>query len=158
MQYDKKRLMKIAGVFKALGHPIRLWIVRRLDEGECCVCDIVDAVGVDFSTVSQHLNVLKRVGVVEDEKRGKHVFYRLVYPCIPWLVERMELRDSMTAEQIAQWNVLLEEERQKEKPKVLPTAGDIRKPQEKVPASSESLKNHESAHTTPEKPAASKQG
>ncbi len=109
MRYDKKELSKIAAVFKALGHPIRLWIVRRLGNGECCVCDIVDTVGVDFSTVSQHLNVLKRAGVVEDEKRGKHVFYRLVCPCIPWLVERMELRDSMTEEQIALWNAMLKQ-------------------------------------------------
>lgn len=97
----KKKLAKIAAVFKALGHPTRLRIVRRLDEGECCVCGLVEETGADFSTVSQHLSVLKRVGVVEDDKRGKHVFYSLVYPCIPWLIDRMEERDSMTREQIA---------------------------------------------------------
>ena len=112
--YDKKELAKIADVFKALGHPTRLWIVKQLADGEeHCVCDFVDGVGVDFSTISQHLNVLKKVGVVEDDKRGKHVFYRQVYPCIPWLISRMKARKHMTAKQIQELEAHLEEEKRK---------------------------------------------
>lgn len=112
--YDKKELAKIADVFKALGHPTRLWIVKQLADGEeHCVCDFVDGVGVDFSTISQHLNVLKKVGVVEDDKRGKHVFYRQVYPCIPWLISRMKAREHMTAKQIQELEAHLEEEKRK---------------------------------------------
>ena len=112
--YNKKELIKIADVFKALGHPTRLWIVKQLADGkEHCVCDFVDGVGVDFSTISPHLNVLKKVGVVEDDKRGKHVFYRQVYPCIPWLISRMEAREHMTAEQIQELEAHLEEEKRK---------------------------------------------
>lgn len=73
---------KEAEVFKALGHPTRLWIVRQLADGEHCVCEFVDSVGADFSTISKHLSVLKNAGVIEDDKRGKSVFYRLKCPCI----------------------------------------------------------------------------
>lgn len=71
-----------AEILKALAHPTRLWMVERLAEGEVCVCQFVEAVGVDFSTISKHLAVLKRAGLVEDERRGKQVFYRLRVPCV----------------------------------------------------------------------------
>lgn len=81
-EFDPNCCRKEAEVFKALGHPTRLWIVRQLADGEHCVCEFVQTVGVDFSTISKHLAVLKRAGVVEDEKRGKSVYYRLTCPCV----------------------------------------------------------------------------
>lgn len=71
-----------AAVFKALGHPARLQVVNELAAGERCVCDLVDLTGLGWSTVSRHLAVLKSVGVIEDEKRGLQVFYRLRLPCV----------------------------------------------------------------------------
>ena len=71
-----------AKVFKALGHPIRLMMVEKLADGECCVCELVALAGVDFSTVSRHLSSLKSAGIIRDEKRGQKVFYRLELPCI----------------------------------------------------------------------------
>ncbi len=71
-----------AEIFKALGHPTRIWIVKQLADGEHCVCEFVDSVGVKFATISQHLTILKQAGVIVDEKRGKQVFYRLACPCI----------------------------------------------------------------------------
>lgn len=79
---DKKSYRKKADVLKALAHPTRLWMAAQLEDGERCVCEFVDAVGVDFSTVSKHLAVLKKAGIVEDDKRGKMVFYRLKVPCV----------------------------------------------------------------------------
>lgn len=74
---------KRAGTFKALGHPARLQIVDMLGGGgEHCVCDLVEAVGLGWSTVSRHLAVLKAAGVVQDDKRGLQVFYRLALPCV----------------------------------------------------------------------------
>ncbi|MEI8128398.1 MAG: metalloregulator ArsR/SmtB family transcription factor [bacterium] len=67
---------------KALAHPTRLFIVDFLADGEKCVCEIVEQVGVDISTISKHLSVMKNAGLVEDEKRGLNVFYKLVCPCI----------------------------------------------------------------------------
>ena len=71
-----------AAVYKALGHPTRLFIVEELSHGERCVCELTAMVGADVSTVSKHLSVLKNVGLVEDEKRGAQVFYRLLVPCV----------------------------------------------------------------------------
>jgi DNA-binding transcriptional ArsR family regulator len=73
---------KRAQTFKALGHPARLHMIDMLADGECCVCELVDAVGLGWSTVSRHLAVLRASGVVEDEKRGLQVFYRLALPCV----------------------------------------------------------------------------
>jgi ArsR family transcriptional regulator len=69
-------------VLKALGHPTRLMIAEELGRGERCVCEFVDMAGADYSTVSRHLNVMKQAGLVEDEKRGQQVFYRLRVPCV----------------------------------------------------------------------------
>ena len=70
-----------AEIFKALGHPARLAMVIALGKGEQCVCDLQDLVGSDISTVSKHLTVLRSVGLVENDKRGKQVFYSLKLPC-----------------------------------------------------------------------------
>jgi len=71
-----------AGVFKAVGHPARVRMLRALADGERCVCDLVEVSGLGWSTVSRHLAVMKAAGVVSDEKRGKQVIYRLELPCV----------------------------------------------------------------------------
>lgn len=67
---------------KALAHPTRLFIIDELAKRERCVCELRDMIGADVSTVSRHLTVLREAGVVEDEKRGLQVWYRLKVPCI----------------------------------------------------------------------------
>ncbi|MDA3923322.1 MAG: metalloregulator ArsR/SmtB family transcription factor [Kiritimatiellae bacterium] len=79
---EKKLLEAKAKVLKALAHPTRLWMVEKLADGEKCVCEFVDAVDADFSTISKHLSVLKQAGIVVDDKRGKQVFYTLKVPCV----------------------------------------------------------------------------
>lgn len=71
-----------AHIIKALAHPTRLFIVDELSRGERCVCELTDMIGADVSTVSKHLSVLKRAGILEDDKRGLQVWYRLRVPCI----------------------------------------------------------------------------
>jgi len=75
--YDAK-----AKVLKALAHPTRLWMAEQLANGERCVCEFADVIDADFSTISKHLAVLKQAGIVEDDKRGKQVYYRLKVPCV----------------------------------------------------------------------------
>lgn len=70
-----------AEVFKALGHPARVRMLRALVEGEKCVCDLVEVAGLGWSTVSRHLSIMRAAGVLSDEKRGKQVIYRLELPC-----------------------------------------------------------------------------
>ncbi|MDD4858142.1 MAG: metalloregulator ArsR/SmtB family transcription factor [Candidatus Krumholzibacteria bacterium] len=79
---DQALLHAKAQVFKALGHPTRLFMIQELSKGERCVCSFAEQVGADFSTVSKHLTVLKHAGLVDDEKRGQQVFYRLRVPCV----------------------------------------------------------------------------
>jgi ArsR family transcriptional regulator len=71
-----------AKVLKALAHPTRLWMAEQLSAGEMCVCEFVDQIDADFSTISKHLSVLKQAGIVDDDKRGKQVYYTLKVPCV----------------------------------------------------------------------------
>lgn len=80
-QWNREYLAK-AKVIKALAHPARLRMVDALAEGEKCVCELQRLVGSDLSTVSKHLALMKRAGLVADRKEGLNVFYRLRVPCI----------------------------------------------------------------------------
>lgn len=71
-----------ARIIKALAHPTRLFIVDELSRGERCVNELTDMIGVEMPTVSRHLSQLKSAGLLEDEKRGSQVFYRLRLPCV----------------------------------------------------------------------------
>ncbi len=73
---------KASEVFKALSNPSRLLIVDELSRGERCVADLTKLVGLDISTVSNHLAVLRAVGIVTDERRRTQVFYTLRNPCV----------------------------------------------------------------------------
>ncbi|MDK9708150.1 MAG: metalloregulator ArsR/SmtB family transcription factor [Desulforhopalus sp.] len=99
MNAKEKALIEAkANVLKALGHPTRLWMAEQLAAGEKCVCELVDNIDADFSTVSKHLTVLKQAGVVVDEKRGKQVYYRLKVPCILQLMPCIEAVIQATAQ------------------------------------------------------------
>ncbi len=71
-----------ARIIKAMGHPTRLFIVDQLSRSERCVCELTEMIGADVSTVSKHLSVLKNAGIVQNEKRGSQVFYKLTVPCV----------------------------------------------------------------------------
>jgi DNA-binding transcriptional ArsR family regulator len=71
-----------ARVFKALGHPTRLFMVLELGRGERCVCELQELIGADMSTVSKHLSVLREAHLVQDDRRGSQVFYSLTAPCV----------------------------------------------------------------------------
>jgi len=59
-------------------------MAEQLADGEKCVRELAEHIRADFSTVSRHLSVLRGAGVVEDEKRGKLVYYRLKVPSSSW--------------------------------------------------------------------------
>ena len=77
IKYDAR-----AKVIKAMAHPSRLLMIDELSKGERCVCELTRLVGADMSTVSKHLSVLKKAGIVQDEKRGSQVWYKLRVPCV----------------------------------------------------------------------------
>ena len=93
-----------ATIVKALAHPARLMIVDELSEHpQRCVQELTDLVGTDPSTVSRHLTVLRNAGIVESEKRGTTVYYRLRVQCIRGFFECVEsvLRTSVQDRQDA---------------------------------------------------------
>ncbi|MCF7919574.1 MAG: metalloregulator ArsR/SmtB family transcription factor [Candidatus Cloacimonetes bacterium] len=81
-QSEKQDLGREAAIFKALGHPSRLLMLTSLADGKKCVCELQQLLGVDMSTVSKHLNVLKKIGIVDFEKEGNYIYYRLLMPCV----------------------------------------------------------------------------
>lgn len=64
-------------IFKALSDETRLRILKLLEQGELCVCDLVVALDMVQPKISFHLNVLKRAGFIEDRKQGRWSHYRL---------------------------------------------------------------------------------
>ena len=72
---------KLAATFKALADPARLRLLSFIagqPEGEACVCHLTAPVGLSQPTVSHHLKLLHRAGLLEREKRGAWVYYRVV--------------------------------------------------------------------------------
>lgn len=70
-------MQDLLNVFKALSEETRLRIIKLLEKGELCVCDIVAALGIVQPKVSFHLNVLKESGFLKDRKQGRWIHYRL---------------------------------------------------------------------------------
>jgi ArsR family transcriptional regulator len=67
---------ELAALAKAVGHPARVQILRLLVRRDVCICgDIVDELPLAQSTVSQHLQVLKKAGLVRGEVDGPRVCY-----------------------------------------------------------------------------------
>ncbi|MBI4726257.1 metalloregulator ArsR/SmtB family transcription factor [candidate division TA06 bacterium] len=64
-------------IFKALGDPTRLRIVKLLENGELCVCQLTAALDMGQSRISRHLSILKEAGLIVDDRKGKWVHYRL---------------------------------------------------------------------------------
>jgi ArsR family transcriptional regulator len=69
-------MTELAPIFKALSDETRLRIVKLLEHGELCVCDIVEALDLIQPKVSFHLGVLREAGFVKDRKDGKWIHYR----------------------------------------------------------------------------------
>jgi ArsR family transcriptional regulator, arsenate/arsenite/antimonite-responsive transcriptional repressor len=71
---------RIAPLVKALADPVRLRLLSLVAshaDGEACVCDLNDAFDLSQPTISHHLKVLHDVGLLDREKRGVWVYYRI---------------------------------------------------------------------------------
>ncbi len=75
---ERARFDEAAGVLRALSHPARLRIVELLSGGELCVKRLEEILGISQPSVSQHLSRLRYAGLIESERRGHLVCYRLV--------------------------------------------------------------------------------
>ena len=86
VRYYRTDMDNLVYTLKALADPVRLSILGFLlekrdavpaQDGEVCACNIEDFLGLSQQTVSYHMNLLKRAGLIETEKRGRWVYYRL---------------------------------------------------------------------------------
>ncbi|ADU97437.1 ArsR/SmtB family transcription factor [Thermovibrio ammonificans] len=81
---------RLAEIFKALGHPTRVKIVEYLADGEKCVKDIWQEIGVPQPTVSQHINILKNAGIISFRKDGVKTCYRVEMPVVIEILKLLE--------------------------------------------------------------------
>ena len=95
---NQARFEARATIIKAMAHPTRLFIVDELSRKERCVCELTEMIGADTSTVSKHLSILRSAGIVQNEKRGSQIFYRLRMPCILNFFDCVETVIRSTAE------------------------------------------------------------
>jgi ArsR family transcriptional regulator len=86
---------RLAGLSKALGHPVRVQIVEMLGryEGEVCVCDVERHFDLTQPTISHHLRVLREAGVIDGEQRGLWVYYHVKPGALDPLRELLGLLD-----------------------------------------------------------------
>ncbi|HVX43627.1 MAG TPA: metalloregulator ArsR/SmtB family transcription factor [Mycobacteriales bacterium] len=71
-------LSRASLVFRALGHPVRLGILQRLDaEREICACDFTEHFGVSQPTISGHLRTLREAGLVRTRRNGTQICYSI---------------------------------------------------------------------------------
>jgi len=66
-----------AELFQILSHPVRLQILDELRKQSCCVCHLQVATRRPQAYISQQLRVLRDAGIVQDDKDGQNVYYRL---------------------------------------------------------------------------------
>jgi ArsR family transcriptional regulator, cadmium/lead-responsive transcriptional repressor len=79
-----------AALFRSLGDPARLAIVRRLAGGSARVTDLTSELGLAQSTVSKHLACLRDCGLVSARPQGRASVYSLAQPALPHLLAAAE--------------------------------------------------------------------
>lgn len=93
-ELDQKQAERLAGAFRAIADPARLRLLSFIaaqPSGEACVCYLTEPLGLSQPTVSHHLKVLFTAGLLERERRGTWVYYRIVPD------ELAALRDALAA-------------------------------------------------------------
>ena len=95
----KTEVLKMqAELCKSLSDPKRLRIIQELREGERTVSELAEILGVKQSNTSQHLAILRKIGIISPRKEGSTVYYQLVNPKI---AEACDLVHEVIAEQLS---------------------------------------------------------
>ncbi|MFT5871659.1 MAG: putative transcriptional regulator [Clostridium sp.] len=78
MNTDFQQYEEISDLLKAIAHPVRICIIRGLMNKGCCnVSYMQDCLGLPQSTVSQHLQKLKSLGIIKGERNGLQINYKI---------------------------------------------------------------------------------
>ena len=78
---------QLFGLFKALAHPARIAILDILRNGEQCVCHIEAHLGYRQAYISQQLAVLRETGLIQDNREGLNIYYRVIRPEVYALID-----------------------------------------------------------------------
>ncbi len=71
---------KTGALFRLISHPTRLKIIQEIGRGEACVCHLEAQLGLRQAYLSQHLMALRDAGILETQRDGRFIYYRLVNP------------------------------------------------------------------------------
>ncbi|MFJ8158279.1 ArsR/SmtB family transcription factor [Streptomyces sp. NPDC094468] len=86
---DEDQAADLAKLFKALGDPVRLRLMSMIassgEGGEVCVCELTPAFDLSQPTISHHLKLLRQAGLIDCERRGTWVYYRI----LPGVLDRL---------------------------------------------------------------------
>ncbi|MFJ5643923.1 ArsR/SmtB family transcription factor [Streptomyces sp. NPDC093223] len=86
---DEDQAADLAKLFKALGDPVRLRLMSMIassgEGGEVCVCELTPAFDLSQPTISHHLKLLRQAGLIDCERRGTWVYYRV----LPGVLDRL---------------------------------------------------------------------
>ncbi len=84
---DENKQEQLSVLFKALAHPGRIAILDVLRNGEQCVCHIEAHLGFRQAYISQQLAVLREAGLIQDQRDGWNIYYRVIRPEVYALVD-----------------------------------------------------------------------
>ena len=102
-------MLDILTITKALSDENRVRVLMMLTDGELCVCQIIELLGLAPSTVSKHMSILRQAGLVETRKEGRWMYYCLaekgppsVGEILNWLARHLktDIRIGEDAQQI----------------------------------------------------------
>ena len=93
---DDNECAPLAQMFKALGDPVRLRLLSLIAShsgGEACVCDISATFDLSQPTISHHLKTLRSAGLLDSERRGSWVYYRVIPAALQQLSVILHIAD-----------------------------------------------------------------
>jgi len=82
---------RMAELLRAMGHPVRVKVIETLAIRDTCFCEMQAALNLEQSALSQHLQVLRRMGLVSSKKAANQTMYRLTNLHLPALLEAARL-------------------------------------------------------------------
>ena len=98
---------QMVSIAKAMSDPNRMRVLMLLHQGELCVCQIIEILGLAPSTVSKHMAILRQAGLVHSRKEGRWIHFSLtgrgadkpVREALKWLKSHLATEQTIVADQ-----------------------------------------------------------
>jgi len=78
----------ISRLFAIIGQPVRIQILAILASQPACVCHFEAVLGLRQASISQHLMILRKAGLVTTQREGRNIFYHLAQPGLMAMIEQ----------------------------------------------------------------------